>query len=82
MSGVEIVQSIVQIIVSAIVPIGEAIGSGLSKLAQSLFLQTVGETTSLSVFGTLVVVFAAISLGFSLVRWVLNFITSFGNRNR
>lgn len=82
MTGVEIVQAIVQIIISAIVPIGEGIGSGLSKLATSLFMTTVGETTTLSVFAVLVIVFAAISLGFALTRWVLNFVTSLGNRNR
>lgn len=82
MTGVQIVQAIVEIIVSAIVPIGEGIGAGLSKLATSLFMTTAGETTTLSVFAVLVIVFAAISLGFALTRWVLNFVTSLGNRNR
>lgn len=86
MTGSALVEAIVNIIIAAIVPIGTAIGQGLSSLASSIFLQTVGTgaeaVTSLSMFGTLVIVFAAISLGFGLVRWVLNFITSLGNRNR
>ncbi|MGN1040519.1 MAG: hypothetical protein ACI4QL_03720 [Candidatus Fimimonas sp.] len=78
MTGAQIVQAIVDIIVSAIVPIGKAIGAGLSDLATALFIGEAG----LTVFGTLIIVFAAISLGFALTRWVLNFVTSLGNRNR
>lgn len=82
MSGTTLVSAIIEIIVSAIAPIGKGIGEGLSALASSVFLSTTGDTTSLSVFGTLIIVFAAISLGFGLTRWVLNFVTSLGNRNR
>lgn len=82
MTGTEIVTQIITILVSALKPFGEAIGSALSAMANSIFLQTVGETTSLSVFGTLIIVFAAISLAVGLTRWVLNFVTSLGNRNR
>lgn len=78
MTGAQIVQAIVDIIVSAIVPIGKAIGSALSDLATAIFIGEAG----LTVFGTLIIVFAAISLGFALTRWVLNFVTSLGNRNR
>lgn len=76
-----ILTEIISIMVGGIVGIGEGIGGGLSALATSIFL-TAGENPTLSVFGTLVIVFAAISLGFSLTRWVLNFVTSLGNRNR
>ena len=76
-----ILTEIISIMVGGIVGIGEGIGGGLSALATSIFL-TSGDTQTLSVFGTLVIVFAAISLGFSLTRWVLNFVTSLGNRNR
>lgn len=77
----EILTQIITIIVGGITGIGQGIGDGLSTLATSIFL-TAGENPTLSVFGTLVIVFAAISLGFSLTRWVLNFVTSLGNRNR
>lgn len=86
MTGTEIVTQIIQILVSALQPFGEAIGSALSAMAKAIFLQTVGTgadaTTSLSVFGTLIIVFAAISLAVGLSRWVLNFVSSLGNRNR
>lgn len=86
MSGTALLTEIIQILVGAIVPFGQAIGSGLSELVQAIFLQTTGSgetaVTTLSIFGVLIIVFAAISLAVGLSRWVLNFVTSLGNRNR
>lgn len=85
MTGTDLVSQIIQILVAALKPFAEGIGEGLSALANSIFLQTVGTgtdaTTTLSVFGTLIIVFAAISLAVGLSRWVLNFVSSLGNRN-
>lgn len=86
MSGVQIMQAIIEILVGGISGVATGIGQGLSTLAQSVFLQTTGTgesaTTSLSVFGVLVVVFAGISLAIGLSRWVVNFVASLGARNR
>ncbi len=86
MSGVEIMQAVVEILVGGISGVATGIGSGLSTLAQSIFLQTTGsgdsQTTTLSVFGVLIVVFAGISLAVGLCRWVVNFVSSLGARNR
>lgn len=86
MSGVQIMQAIIEILVGGISGVATGIGQGLSTLAQSVFLQTTGSgesaTTSLSVFGVLIVVFAGISLAIGLSRWVVNFIASLGARNR
>ena len=86
MSGVQIMQAIIEILVGGISGVATGIGQGLSTLAQSVFLQTTGEgaqaTTSLSTFGVLVVVFAGISLAIGLARWVVNFVASLGARNR
>ena len=86
MTGTSLVSAIVEILVSGLVSIGEGIGGALSSMAKAIFIQTTGsggeQTQSLSLFGTLIIVFAAISLGLALTRWVLNFITSLGNRNR
>lgn len=86
MTGVQIMQSIIEILVGGISGVATGIGQGLSTLAQSVFLQTTGEgaqaTTSLSTFGVLVVVFAGISLAIGLSRWVVNFVASLGARNR
>lgn len=78
MTGTSIVTSIVEILVSGLQGIGSGIGQALSSMATAIFIGAEG----LTVFGTLIIVFAAISLGLSLTRWVLNFITSLGNRNR
>lgn len=86
MTGVQIMQSIIEILVGGISGVASGIGQGLSTLAQSVFLQTTGEgaqaVTSLSTFGVLVVVFAGISLAIGLSRWVVNFVASLGARNR
>ena len=86
MSGVQIMQSIIEILVGGISGVAEGVGQGLSTLAQSIFLQTTGTgeaaTTELSTFGVLIVVFAGISLAIGLCRWVVNFISSLGARNR
>ena len=86
MTGVQIMQAIIEILVGGISGVATGIGQGLSTLAQSVFLQTTGTgesaTTSLSVFGVVVVVFAEISLAIGLSRWVVNFVASLGARNR
>lgn len=82
MSGGSIVTTIVEILVSGITNVAQGIGSGLSTLAQSIFLTGTGESQTLSTFGILIVVFAGISLAIGLCRWVVNFVTSLGQRNR
>ena len=86
MTGVQIMQAIIEILVGGISGVATGIGQGLSTLAQSVFLQTTGSgetaVTSLSTFGVLVVVFAGISLAIGLSRWVVNFVASLGARNR
>ena len=69
--------------------VAEGVGIGLSQLAQAIFMKaTVSEntvtysTTELSTFGELIVAFAGIGLALGLCRWVVNFVTSLGARNR
>lgn len=69
--------------------VAEGVGAGLSQLAQAIFMKaTVSEntitysTSELSVFGELIVAFAGIGLALGLCRWVVNFVTSLGARNR
>lgn len=83
MDGVTIMQDVIEILVGGLTQMAQGIGTGLSELAQSIFLTTgEGGTTGLSVFGVLVVVFAGISLAIGLSRWVVNFVASLGARNR
>lgn len=77
-----ILNSIIEILVGGISGVATGIGGGLSTLATSIFLTGTGETQTLSTFGTLIVVFAGISLAIGLCRWVVNFVTSLGARNR
>lgn len=79
----EILTQIIEILVGGITGVATGVGTGLSTLAESIFLVTAdGGGTTLSVMGTLIVVFAGISLALGLCRWVLNFCTSLGARNR
>lgn len=80
-----VLTEIITLITSGISGIATGIGSGLQTLATKIFLTGAGTTAepySLSVFGGLVVVFAGISLAFGICRWVLNFCSSLGQRNR
>lgn len=82
MEGTAIVSQIIEILVSGISGIATGIGGGISELVKSIFFTTSGETTTMSLFGIMIVVFAGISLAIGLSRWVLQFLTSLGSRNR
>lgn len=82
MSGVEILNAIIEILVGGISGVATGIGEGLSTLAQSIFLTGTGASQTLSTFGVLIVCFAGISLAVGLSRWVVNFVSSLGARNR
>lgn len=76
-----VVSEIVSLLTSGIAGIASGIGSGVSELVQSIFLTGEGTSASpyaLSVFGGVIVVFAAIGLAIGLSRWVMNFVTSLG----
>ena len=73
---------IIELLVGGITGVAEGIGQGLSSLAQNIFMTQTGETWSLSIFGSLIIIFAGISLAIGLSRWVVNFVTSLGARNR
>lgn len=77
-----ILNEIIQILVGGISGYATGIGQGLQTLATEIFLEGTGDNQTLSVMGTLIVVFAGIGLAVSLSRWVLNFVTSLGARNR
>ncbi len=80
-----ILTEIIQLLTGGITSFASAIGSGISELAQGLFLTTTGSgadaVTSLSVFGQLIVIFAGISLVISLCTLIFHWLTSLGARN-
>lgn len=73
-----VVTEIITTLTSGISGIAQGIGSGLSTLVKSIFLDSTAETTKLSTFGGLVVVFAGVSLAIGLSCWVVNWVTSLG----
>lgn len=79
-----ILTAIIELLVGGITGVANGIGSGLSTLAKSVFLEVgeAGAVTGLSAFGSLIVIFAGISLAIGLSRWIVNFVTSLGARNR
>ena len=82
MTGTELVTAIIEILVSGITGIASGVGNGLSELATSIFFAGTGDTQTLSILGICIIAFAGISLALALCRWVLNFFTSLGSRNR
>lgn len=76
MTGTALVSEIISILVSGITGIAEGVGTGLSTLAQSIFLS--GDEGTLSVFGTIIVVFAGISLAIGLCRLVVRWLSTLG----
>lgn len=77
-----ILTAIIQLLTGGITGVASGIGEGLSTLATKIFLTGTGETQALSVFGSLIIIFAGIALALSLCRWMVNFVTSLGARNR
>lgn len=75
-------QQIIGILVGGITGIASGIGEGLQTLVTNIFVSGAGTTESpytLTVFGGLIIVFAGISLAIGLCRFVMNFVSSFGN---
>lgn len=78
--GVAILEDMIQILVGGITGIATGIGSGLNELVQSIFLTTTeGGEASLSIYGTVIIVFAGIGLSIGLSRLVVGWLTSLGN---
>lgn len=73
-----ILTEIIEILTGGIVGISEGVGAGLQSLATNIFLDGTGDATTLSVMGTLIVVFAGIGLAIGLSKFVLYWVASLG----
>lgn len=80
MTGSAIIAEIISILTAGITGMATAIGSGLNDLVNNLFFTTTGDTTSMSMFGIMVVVFAGIGLAIGLSRLVVQWLGSLGGR--
>lgn len=71
---------IIQLLTGSISEFATGFGSGLGDLLKGIFLE-VGENGaySLSTFGALSIIFAGVALTMGLSRFVLEWVTSFGN---
>lgn len=73
-----ILTEIIEILVGGITGVAEGVGGGLQALATNIFLDTSGDANTLSVMGTLIVVFAGIGLAIGLSKFVLYWVASLG----
>ena len=82
MSGIDILNEIVEIIVGGISAVATGIGTGISDLVSSLFFVTTtgpnGDTTTLSTCAIVLCVFAGMGLALGLCYLVFNWLRSFG----
>ena len=75
--GTGIMEEIVSILTSGIASFGSGLASGINGYMQALFISSAG---GLSTTGTIVVIFAAISLTCGITALVWNFISTLGAR--
>ena len=77
-----LLSEIIAILVGGITGIAQGIGEGLGSLVKFIFVDGTGaegDPYALTVFGGLIIVFAGISLAIGLSRFIVNWVTSFGN---
>lgn len=79
----QILTAIIDLLVGGITGIAGGIGQGLGDLVQNIFLAVneQGAVTGLSTFGSVIIIFAGVSLAIGLSRWVVNWVTSLGASN-
>lgn len=79
-----IVREIITALYSGLTSAATGLGTGINQMVTELFLTGEGTQASpyaLSTFAAVVVTFAAVALSIGIGRWVVNFVTSLGQRN-
>lgn len=77
----QILTAIIELLIGGITGIASGIGQGLSTLVKEIFVTGAGTTESpyaLTVFGTVIVVFAGIALAIGLCRLVVKWLSTLG----
>lgn len=77
-----LLQEIISLLYGGLTSMATAFGQGMNSIITSLFIDNSSGTMQLSNFGGITIVLAAVALSIGLGRWVLNFVTSLGARNR
>ena len=74
-----VLSDIITILVDGITEYAAGFGAGLGAAAEAIFLTTgEGGAQTLSTFGGLIVVFAALSLAIGVTKLIFNWVTSLG----
>lgn len=75
-----VLAEIIRILTGGLTSFGQGIGTGLSSIVQSMFIDTSGQTYALTIFGGIVCVFGGLALAVALTRKVFGMLTTFGAR--
>lgn len=75
-----ILTEIISILTGGLTSFGQGIGSALSSIVQSMFIDTSGDNYALTIFGGIVCVFGGLALAIGLTRKVFGMLTTFGAR--
>lgn len=76
-----VLTEIIRLLTGGITGIATGIGNGLTALVTNIFIDTTGETNTLSVFGGVIVIFAGVSLAIGLSRLVVKWVSSLGGND-
>ena len=77
-----ILSQIIEILTGGLVSFGSGLGAGIQAIVQALFVNVDSGTgaQSLTVFGIVITVFAAIGLAVGITRRLFNWVISLGGR--
>lgn len=74
-----VLTEIINLLTAGITGMASGIGGGLQALVSNIFLDTTNNSTALSTFGGVIVIFGAVALAIGLSRFIVNWLTSWGN---
>lgn len=77
--GISILEEMISYLTGGITGMATGLGEGLNALVTNIFVTTSAEGSALSAFGAVIVCFAGIALAIGLSRFIVNWLTSFGN---
>lgn len=76
-----IMTEIISLLTDGLSEFASGFGTGLQSFVENIFLTTSGDTTTLSTFGTIAIIFAGVGLAISVCSLIFHWVTSLGARN-